>query len=83
MSFHHQNPTTPRPAECEEHQGAPRWSGEKTSVSLSADTRKEAKGRRDVGQRKQWGEDSAGDMLGLEWRSPNPAIFKLTIFITF
>lgn len=24
-----------------------------------------------------------GKMLGLEWRSPNAAIFKLTIFITF
>lgn len=38
----------------------------------------------DVGQRRKAGRHgSVGEMLGLEWRSPNPAIFKLTIFITF
>lgn len=35
-----------------------------------------------MGQRRRGGEDSQGEMQDLEWRSPNPVIFKLTIFIT-
>lgn len=36
-----------------------------------------------VGGVKEGGDGSAGEMLSLEWRSFNPVIFKLAIFITF